>query len=269
MKHSNRYAVIAGVLVAGAALLAPASAQTLAQRVAAAGDGTVRFSFEAKPGVCGDGESISLVRDGEIVMSQGRTYRMRDGRVVSQGGDCVEGPVDVDLTRSGGVVTDARVAVGGRRPVAADIGAVSPADAVAFMLSDGVLREAAGRAAGKLVFGATLANTESWPELLRIARDLSLPERPRRDAIFWLAQVAGDRAAEGLTSVIGNGSDELEVRKQAIFALSQIRGEASVDALINVARTSREPEIRKNAIFWLGQSKDPRALAFFEEVLRG
>jgi len=25
--------------------------------------------------------------------------------------------------------------------------------------------------------------------------------------------------------------------------------------------------VRREAIFWLGQSKDPRALAFFEEVL--
>jgi hypothetical protein len=27
--------------------------------------------------------------------------------------------------------------------------------------------------------------------------------------------------------------------------------------------------VRKQAMFWLGQSRDPRALAFFEEVLRG
>jgi hypothetical protein len=26
--------------------------------------------------------------------------------------------------------------------------------------------------------------------------------------------------------------------------------------------------VRKQAMFWLGQSKDPRALKFFEEILR-
>ena len=27
------------------------------------------------------------------------------------------------------------------------------------------------------------------------------------------------------------------------------------------------PEVREQAVFWLGQSKDPRALAFFERIL--
>jgi len=37
--------------------------------------------------------------------------------------------------------------------------------------------------------------------------------------------------------------------------------------LIQVARTHRNPAVRKQPMFWLGQSKDPRALAFFEEIL--
>jgi hypothetical protein len=34
-----------------------------------------------------------------------------------------------------------------------------------------------------------------------------------------------------------------------------------------VAKTNRNPEVRKQAMFWLGQSNDPRALDFFEQVL--
>jgi hypothetical protein len=34
-----------------------------------------------------------------------------------------------------------------------------------------------------------------------------------------------------------------------------------------VAKTNQNPAVRKQAIFWLGQSKDPRALDFFAEVL--
>jgi len=41
-----------------------------------------------------------------------------------------------------------------------------------------------------------------------------------------------------------------------------------VPLLIEVARTNRHPEVRKQAVFWLGQSKDPRALDFIEEVLK-
>ncbi len=41
-----------------------------------------------------------------------------------------------------------------------------------------------------------------------------------------------------------------------------------VPLLIEVARTNKSAEVRKQAMFWLGQSNDPRALRFLEEVLR-
>ncbi len=37
--------------------------------------------------------------------------------------------------------------------------------------------------------------------------------------------------------------------------------------LIEVARTNKNRAVRKQAIFWLGQSNDARALKFFEEIL--
>jgi hypothetical protein len=40
-----------------------------------------------------------------------------------------------------------------------------------------------------------------------------------------------------------------------------------VPALIAIARTNKDPEIRKKALFWLSQSRDPRALDLFEELL--
>jgi hypothetical protein len=40
-----------------------------------------------------------------------------------------------------------------------------------------------------------------------------------------------------------------------------------VPLLIQVARTNTNPAVRKQAMFWLGQSRDPRALQFFQEIL--
>jgi hypothetical protein len=40
-----------------------------------------------------------------------------------------------------------------------------------------------------------------------------------------------------------------------------------VPRLIEVARTNSNPVVRKQAMFWLGQSRDPRAVRFFEEIL--
>ncbi|MGH7448201.1 MAG: HEAT repeat domain-containing protein, partial [Longimicrobiales bacterium] len=234
----------------------------------------VRFSFESKPGVCGDGENIRVRRtpaDAVSVAERGREYTINSGRTYRDRlQECIEGPVHVELERADGRITAARVRVGGAaRTDGIDLGDVDPAAAVAFMLDGSVLRDARGRAADRMVFAATLARAESWPLLLRAARMQELPAGARKSAVFWLAQEASEKAAEGLGSIVGNDSDELEVRKQAVFALSQIRSDASIDTLIEIARTNREPEIRKNAMFWLGQSGDPRALAFFEEVLRG
>ena len=72
-------------------------------------------------------------------------------------------------------------------------------------------------------------------------------------------------AAE-ITAAIENDPDT-EVKKKAVFALSQLPRDEGVPLLIQVARTHSNPAVKKQAMFWLGQSKDPRALKFFEEIL--
>ena len=52
-----------------------------------------------------------------------------------------------------------------------------------------------------------------------------------------------------------------------MFALSQLPKDEGVPLLIQVAKNNKNPAVRKQAIFWLGQSQDPRALDFFAQVL--
>jgi hypothetical protein len=40
-----------------------------------------------------------------------------------------------------------------------------------------------------------------------------------------------------------------------------------VPKLIEVARINRNPAVRRQAVFWLGQSRDDRALKFLEDIL--
>ncbi len=89
----------------------------------------------------------------------------------------------------------------------------------------------------------------------------------RGQALFWLAQKAGKKAAGAISGAIDNDPDT-EVKKKAVFALQQLPNGEGVPMLIQVARENRNPAVRKQAMFWLGQSNDPRALAFFEEVLK-
>src|SRR5207247_2832274 len=68
-----------------------------------------------------------------------------------------------------------------------------------------------------------------------------------------------------LTDLVDDGDLDGDVKEQAVFALSQQPHDAGVPALIRIARTHPEPGVRRKALFWLGQSGDPRALALFEE----
>lgn len=233
----------------------PLAAQSLAARLAAAGEGPVHLSFAARPGVCssgGHGITVSKSDDDDEWES-----------------DCEPGPVRVSLRMRSGRVAGAETWVGGRWKAgrqATDLGTVSAPEAAALLLD--LARTARGEGED-LVTAATLADSAVvWPTLLRLAKDAGLSEDTRRQAIFWLGQAAGAEATRGLDSIVRDDRGELEVRKQAVFALSQRPSDEAVPALIRIARSSREPEILKTALFWLGQSDDPRALGLFEEILR-
>ena len=89
----------------------------------------------------------------------------------------------------------------------------------------------------------------------------------RGEALFWLAQMAGEKVAGIITGAIDNDPDT-EVKRRAVFALSQLPKNEGVPLMIDVARKNKNPAVRKQAMFWLGQSKDPRAIEFFAEILK-
>jgi hypothetical protein len=104
------------------------------------------------------------------------------------------------------------------------------------------------------------------PFIIRIAHEDRSPH-VRGQALFWLAQSAQKKiAAEAIAGAIEN-DPETDVKRKAVFALSQLPNGEGVTKLIEVARTNRNREVRKQALFWLGQSNDSRALQFLEEVL--
>lgn len=225
-------------------LTAPAlRAQSLEGRVAAVRDGKVRMSFAARPGVCGNGHSISVSRSNEDWES-----------------DCEPGPVRVVLTRRDGQVVDVDTYVGGRWRAgssATDLGTVPARAAAEYLVSL--------RMKGSLL-PATLADSVViWPGLLAIARDGSAPHSVRKDAVFWLGQAAGRAATKDLAALAD--SSERDIQEAAVFALSQLRDDGGVSDLIRIARTHPDREVRRKALFWLGQSDDPRALALFEDIL--
>jgi HEAT repeat protein len=59
-----------------------------------------------------------------------------------------------------------------------------------------------------------------------------------------------------------------QIRRSAVFALSRLPGDEAATQLIAVADSSKDPTVRRQAVFWLGQSKDPRALEYLTKLLK-
>jgi hypothetical protein len=268
MKNFMSSSLSAVVALATVSAATPAlQAQSIADRVARVSNGSVRMSFAARPGVCGSGSSIYHGNGGRTTWGDRRWESSRD---LEWDSECSHGPARVVIDRSGGQITDLRFYVGGRwKPGGADVtdlGMVSPREAANYLVS--VAQNDRGRIGSKAIFPSTIADsTDIWPALMRVARNPDVPRDTRNQAVFWIGQAAGETVTADLGALVVDNTVDREVREHAVFALSQRPKDQSVPALIKVARTNRDPEIRKKALFWLGQSHDPRALDLFEELL--
>ncbi|MHB1192292.1 MAG: HEAT repeat domain-containing protein [Longimicrobiales bacterium] len=245
-----------------ALLVAPVAAagQGLEERITGGGDGVVRMSFPARPGV-------------EICEQGIRLFGERNGRSGTGWREqaCAPGPVVVEVLVRGGEVRDVELLDRGdpRAPGARDLATVGAAEAAAFLLAS-ARGGAAGRGVEEAILPAMMADVpEAWKEVLAIAEDGRVGADVRRTALFWLGQEAAAAATEGLAGVAADEDEDQEVRTAAIFALSRRPAEEGVPILMELARTAREPATRRTAFFWLAQSRDERVVPFFREVLVG
>lgn len=250
------------------AVAAPVHAQQpLSARVAAVRSGAAQFEFPSRDGVCGDGRGYVRVGD-----SMNGTF---DSNTNLR--DCEPGPVRIVLGLSDGRVVSLREYVGAMPASSAsvtELGEVTAAEGASYLLG---LAESEGdsRVAGRAVFPAMLArDVVAWPALLRIAKaDAGGRHSRRHEVVFWLAQYAAAKLAGSDDPFAAHGdrdgSDEESVKEQAVFALSQLRNHEGVEPLIDVARTNKDQRVRARAMFWLGESGDPRAIDLFEQVLTG
>ena len=115
----------------------------------------------------------------------------------------------------------------------------------------------------KAVFAITQIRTpEAVDALIELTR--SSDSEVAEQAVFWLGQIASEKAVKLLKDIVWDDT-ETDIQTKAVFALSQ---QGSVDELIEIANTHPNPEVRKKAIFWLGQSKDKKAVEAIIRIIR-
>jgi HEAT repeat protein len=117
----------------------------------------------------------------------------------------------------------------------------------------------------KVLFSLSqMGGPENGQWLITVARDSSQGLEMRKQALFWAGQ-AGVPIAE-LVGLYGNVRDQ-GMREQLVFVYSQRDEPAALNKLIEIAKRDPNPELRKRALFWLGQSEDSRAVEALQEVI--
>jgi HEAT repeat protein len=90
----------------------------------------------------------------------------------------------------------------------------------------------------------------------------------RGQALMSLAQRAATQVSrEAIQNAIANDPEQ-SVKERAVSALAQMPNSEGVPMLIDIAKSHKDANVRKKAMQQLGQSKDPRALDFFAQVLK-
>jgi HEAT repeat protein len=120
----------------------------------------------------------------------------------------------------------------------------------------------------KIIFSISQqGGSEQAAFLLEVLRDENEDTEIRKNALFWLGQT-GRLDLDDLKGMYST-LDDREMREQAIFVISQQGGKKAADLLLQIVKEEKDPELKSNAIFWLGQIDDDRAMEMLEEIIDG
>lgn len=141
---------------------------------------------------------------------------------------------------------------------------VKPAESVAFL--GGFVSVAANGRDGS-VFAIAVHSDPAADAALERFIGPDQPQWLRLRTVPLLGSTRGSRGVTLLTGLISNDLDS-QVRQRAVSALGAVADGAGIPVLIQLAKTTRDSTVRKQAMNSLQASRDPRAVSFFEEVLK-
>ncbi len=107
----------------------------------------------------------------------------------------------------------------------------------------------------KALFALSQTKSDRAQTTLReFASQENAPEEVREQAVFWLGQNHSADNIAFLKTLFGKTTSH-EIKDKILFSISQTRGNDAPRWLLDVAQNSKEDmELRKQALFWAGQS---------------
>ena len=283
-----------------ALVAAPAGGQSLDARVGAVRDGTVQFTFPVRPGACDfnhdhtfcgrvvihrqDGKTESLRlhseewRDsaaattdiGRVPAADAARYLVAQARTLS-GRSATDALFGASMVDSVDVHPDLRAIIGdsaldrhirGDAIIALGGDDIEPTDVSFLERLYATQADSFGDRVLLVLAHADDASAQEW--MLGVVADSTRSLRQRKQALFWVGQ--SDLPTARLTSAYERLTSP-ELKRHFAFVLSQRHDAASLDALMRIAQQDPDRQVRKQALFWIGQSRDPRAVHFLEELV--
>jgi len=118
----------------------------------------------------------------------------------------------------------------------------------------------------KVIFSISQMGTaDNYRWLMDIALDQKENIELRKKALFWAGQ-GRNVDINDLVKLYDTMNDR-EMKEQLIFVYSQRREDAALDKLFAIGKSDPDRELRKKAIFWVGQSRSPRAAQYLQDLI--
>jgi len=114
------------------------------------------------------------------------------------------------------------------------------------------------------VVGLRTPEATQW--LIDMAKDKTMDAESRKNAIYWAGQQRSVDM-EQLNTIYEQARGDNEVQNQVIYVFSQRKESTAVDKLMAIAKTDQNIEMRKTALYWLGQKNDPRVKQFIQDLI--
>lgn len=89
----------------------------------------------------------------------------------------------------------------------------------------------------------------------------------RKEAIFWLSQMADAQTVPVLQEIMLSNAD-IEIKEAAVFGISQLPDQKARGLLANIAQFDPSARIRQKARFWMQHTSEHRLPVFLNELIQ-
>lgn len=119
---------------------------------------------------------------------------------------------------------------------------------------------------GTLVFISSCHPGPKAPEFLKKVALGNYTGKVKESAVFWLGNYGDSTSLSYLKEIFAKVQDT-GIKKQVVFALQLSRQKQAVEELIRIAKSEPNQDIRKSAVFWLGQKASVESIKALKDIV--